>query len=166
MNFGVDHVSTSYLYLIILIPAASAAILLLGGKLTDAWGHLLGTAAPIASFVLGVVAFLKLRDDTGPPLTQHVYTGSTPGNAGTAAVPRQRQPAVRPAVGAVRAADHRRRQPDPHLLDRLHGARRASPALLRLPQPVRRRDAHRWCSRPTTWRCSSAGKASAWRRTC
>ena len=29
----------SLLFLIIAIPAASAAILLLGGKYTDAWGH-------------------------------------------------------------------------------------------------------------------------------
>jgi NADH-quinone oxidoreductase subunit L len=69
---GINGSHASYLYLIILIPAISSAILLLGGRLTDAWGHLLGTAAPIASFVLGVVAFLKLRDSSGP-LTQHVY---------------------------------------------------------------------------------------------
>ena len=35
------------LLLIIAIPAASAAILLLGGKYTDAWGHLTGAAAPL-----------------------------------------------------------------------------------------------------------------------
>ena len=41
----------------------------------------------------------------------------------------------------VRAAHHRRRLPDPRLLDRLHGARPAPAAVLRLPQPVRRGDA-------------------------
>ena len=51
------------------------------------------------------------------------------------------RPALRPAVGAVPAADHRRRLADPRLLDRLHGARPAPAPLLRLPQPVRRRDA-------------------------
>ena len=54
--------SASWLYLIIAIPAASAALLLLGGRATNAWGHLLGTAASLASFALGVLAFLQLRD--------------------------------------------------------------------------------------------------------
>ena len=35
-------------WLLVAIPAVSAAILLLGGKATDKWGHLLGTAAPSA----------------------------------------------------------------------------------------------------------------------
>ncbi|MEJ7627999.1 MAG: NADH-quinone oxidoreductase subunit L [Nocardioidaceae bacterium] len=72
----------SLLYLVIAIPAASAAILLVGGRLTDAWGHLLGTAAPLASFVLGVVAFLKLRDNPEAPLHQHVYSWFSAGDAG------------------------------------------------------------------------------------
>ena len=29
-------------WLLVAVPAVSAAILLLGGKATDAWGHLLG----------------------------------------------------------------------------------------------------------------------------
>jgi NADH-quinone oxidoreductase subunit L len=73
VDFSLAGTHASYLYLIILIPAISSAVLLLGGKLTDAWGHLLGTAAPIVSFVLGVVAFLKLRDSPESPLGQHVY---------------------------------------------------------------------------------------------
>jgi NADH-quinone oxidoreductase subunit L len=84
VNFGVvGHTNFSLLYLIILIPAVSSAILLLGGKRTDAWGHLLGTAAPLASFVLGVVAFLKLRDNTASPLTQHLYSWFSAGDFGT-----------------------------------------------------------------------------------
>jgi len=67
-------VNFSLLFLIIVIPAASAAVLLVGGKAADSWGHLLGTAAPLASFALGVVAFLKLRDDTSQPLHQHLFT--------------------------------------------------------------------------------------------
>jgi NADH-quinone oxidoreductase subunit L len=74
----------TWLSLIILIPAASAAVLLIGGRLTDGWGHLLGTAAPLASFVVGLVAFLKLRND-GDPLHQNLFTwinagSSAPGN--------------------------------------------------------------------------------------
>lgn len=64
----------SLLYLIIAIPAASAAVLLLGGKFTDAWGHLLGTAAPIASFVLGLAAFFDLRGGDAESLDQNLFT--------------------------------------------------------------------------------------------
>ncbi|MGI8888402.1 MAG: NADH-quinone oxidoreductase subunit L [Nocardioidaceae bacterium] len=65
--------TVSWLYLIIAIPAASAALLLIGGKLTDSWGHLLGAAAPVASFVVGVLAFLELRDGEAEALHQQVF---------------------------------------------------------------------------------------------
>src|SRR6266545_2837495 len=48
-------------WLLVALPAVSAAILLLGGKATDAWGHLLGTAAPLASFFCGVVLFFQMQ---------------------------------------------------------------------------------------------------------
>ncbi|WP_156744594.1 NADH-quinone oxidoreductase subunit L, partial [Mycobacterium sp. E740] len=44
-------------WLTIALPLAGAAILLLGGRRTDGWGHLLGCAAAIASFVVGAVLF-------------------------------------------------------------------------------------------------------------
>ncbi len=47
-------------WLLIAIPAASAAVLLLIGRRGDAWGHFLGTAAPIASFVIAVASFVSL----------------------------------------------------------------------------------------------------------
>ncbi|MBO3747042.1 NADH-quinone oxidoreductase subunit L [Streptosporangiaceae bacterium NEAU-GS5] len=43
----------------IAFPLASAAILLLGGRRTNAWGHLLGVFAPVASFVVAVMCFLQ-----------------------------------------------------------------------------------------------------------
>ena len=64
----------SLLYLIIALPAASAAVLLLGGRATNAWGHLLGTAAPLASFVIGVVAFAQLSTGDEEALTQQLFT--------------------------------------------------------------------------------------------
>ncbi len=48
-------------WLLVAIPAVSAAILLLGGKATNAWGHLLGTAASLASFVCGVLLFFQMQ---------------------------------------------------------------------------------------------------------
>ncbi len=50
----------SLAWLMIAIPAVCAAFLLVAGKLTDAWGHLLGTLAPIASFVIAVASFVAL----------------------------------------------------------------------------------------------------------
>ncbi len=64
----------SLLCLTILIPAASAAVLLVGGKATDAWGHLLGTVASLASFVVGVIAFLDLRSGSDGALRQNLFT--------------------------------------------------------------------------------------------
>nr|WP_231979971.1 NADH-quinone oxidoreductase subunit L [Tessaracoccus coleopterorum] len=47
-------------WLLIAIPLVSATVLLLAGRASDAWGHLLGTAAVIASFVIGLVLFIQL----------------------------------------------------------------------------------------------------------
>jgi NADH-quinone oxidoreductase subunit L len=47
-------------WLLIALPLAGAVVLLLGGKATDAWGHLLGCATAVASFVVGVVLFAGL----------------------------------------------------------------------------------------------------------
>ena len=62
------------LLLIIAIPAASAAILLVGGKYTDAWGHLTGAAAPLVSFALGVIAFADLSGHKDEPITKSLWT--------------------------------------------------------------------------------------------
>src|SRR4051812_19536749 len=48
-------------WLLVAVPALSAAILLLGGKATNAWGHLLGTLAPLISFAFGVVLFIQMQ---------------------------------------------------------------------------------------------------------
>ncbi len=42
-------------WLLVAIPAASAAVLLVGGRRTDRWGHVLGVLAVLASFVYGAV---------------------------------------------------------------------------------------------------------------
>jgi NADH-quinone oxidoreductase subunit L len=48
------------LWLVVAIPAISAAILLLLGRRSDRWGHLLGCASVLASFVLGLLMFLEM----------------------------------------------------------------------------------------------------------
>ncbi|KAA0080270.1 NADH-quinone oxidoreductase subunit L [Mycolicibacterium sp. P9-64] len=58
-------------WLLILLPLAGAAVLLLGGRATDAWGHLLGCATAIASFVVGLVLFADLLNRTVDDRTIH-----------------------------------------------------------------------------------------------
>ncbi|RLV56402.1 NADH-quinone oxidoreductase subunit L [Aeromicrobium phragmitis] len=47
-------------WLLIAIPLAGAALLLLWGQRSDAFGHLIATAASAAAFVLGLVMFVEL----------------------------------------------------------------------------------------------------------
>ena len=47
-------------WLLIALPLAGAAVLLLGGRRTDRWGHLLGTATVVAAFVLAVLCTIQL----------------------------------------------------------------------------------------------------------
>jgi NADH-quinone oxidoreductase subunit L len=47
-------------WLLLAFPLFGAAVLLLGGRRTNRWGHLLGVAMPVAAFVYGVIAFFTL----------------------------------------------------------------------------------------------------------
>jgi NADH-quinone oxidoreductase subunit L len=53
---GVQHAA----WLLLAFPLLGAAVLLLGGRRTNGWGHILGVAAPVASFVYGVVVFFAM----------------------------------------------------------------------------------------------------------
>jgi NADH-quinone oxidoreductase subunit L len=63
-------------WLLIALPLLGAVVLLLGGRATNAWGHLLGCAAVLASFAIGVVLFSRMLgqrpDDRG--YHQHLFT--------------------------------------------------------------------------------------------
>ncbi|WAC57877.1 NADH-quinone oxidoreductase subunit L [Gordonia sp. SL306] len=48
------------LWLVPALPLIGAAILLLGARRTDKWGHLLGTALALASFALGLAMFIGM----------------------------------------------------------------------------------------------------------
>ncbi|WP_436492489.1 NADH-quinone oxidoreductase subunit L [Actinokineospora sp. HUAS TT18] len=50
--------AASAAWLLLILPAVGAAVLLLGGRRTDKWGHLLGCATVIAAFAYGLVLFL------------------------------------------------------------------------------------------------------------
>jgi NADH-quinone oxidoreductase subunit L len=63
-------------WLLLAFPIAGALILLLGGKRTNSWGHVVGVAMPLASFVYGVIAFFAML---GYPASQrsrdlHLYS--------------------------------------------------------------------------------------------
>jgi NADH-quinone oxidoreductase subunit L len=64
------------LWLVIALPLAGAAVLLIGGRYTDRWGHLLGTALPIGSFAISLAMFVSLlgREDDDRQVGQHLYT--------------------------------------------------------------------------------------------
>src|SRR5215210_8857696 len=47
-------------WLLIAIPALSAAVLLLVGRTGDRWGHILGALAPLVSFAIGLGYFAQL----------------------------------------------------------------------------------------------------------
>ncbi|HET8561193.1 MAG TPA: NADH-quinone oxidoreductase subunit L [Marmoricola sp.] len=70
------------LWLIIALPALGAAVLLLGGRRTDRFGHVLGVATVAISFVLGVVCFVALlgRGSGDRQVQQHLWTWFTAGH--------------------------------------------------------------------------------------
>jgi NADH-quinone oxidoreductase subunit L len=51
---------TTLVWLVIALPLAGAAVLLLAGRRSDGWGHLLGCLAALASFGAGVVLFVDM----------------------------------------------------------------------------------------------------------
>jgi NADH-quinone oxidoreductase subunit L len=55
----------SWTWLLIALPLAGAAVLLLGGRRLDRTGHLIGTGAAIASFVVAVALFIALLGEPG-----------------------------------------------------------------------------------------------------
>ena len=77
----------SLLWLIIALPLAGAAILLVGGALfpkqLKVWGHVLGTLLPIGSFVISLVLFLQLLGSrrgrpAGRPAPLRLHPGRRP----------------------------------------------------------------------------------------
>jgi NADH-quinone oxidoreductase subunit L len=64
-------------WLLIALPLIGAVVLLLGGRATNAWGHLLGCATPVLSFLIAVVQFFALIGRDGGQsrqLDQHLFS--------------------------------------------------------------------------------------------
>ncbi len=61
-------------WLLVAIPAISAAILLLGGKRADKWGHLLGAGVPVVLFVYGVMLFFSVKAESNREVGKHLFS--------------------------------------------------------------------------------------------
>jgi NADH-quinone oxidoreductase subunit L len=61
-------------WLLIALPLAGAAVLLLGGRRTDRWGHLLGVATVVTAFVLAVAYTVQLAGLQEPSVGVDLFT--------------------------------------------------------------------------------------------
>jgi NADH-quinone oxidoreductase subunit L len=61
-------------WLLVAIPAISAAILLLSGKRADKWAHLLGAGVPVVLFVYGVMLFFSVKSESNREVSQHLFS--------------------------------------------------------------------------------------------
>jgi NADH-quinone oxidoreductase subunit L len=61
-------------WLLLAFPLFGAVVLLVGGRRTNRWGHLLGVAMPVAAFVYGAIAYFTLLGDTNREQDRHLYT--------------------------------------------------------------------------------------------
>jgi NADH-quinone oxidoreductase subunit L len=61
-------------WLLIALPLAGAAVLLLGGRRTDRWGHLLGCATVVVAFVLGLLLTIELASAETKAIEADLYT--------------------------------------------------------------------------------------------
>ncbi|MDQ6935835.1 MAG: NADH-quinone oxidoreductase subunit L, partial [Actinomycetota bacterium] len=70
------------LWVVVALPALGALVLLVGGRRTDRFGHLLGAATVVLSFMLSVVLFISLagRGEADRSLTQHLWTWFSSGS--------------------------------------------------------------------------------------
>ncbi|WP_343573715.1 NADH-quinone oxidoreductase subunit L [Mycobacterium sp.] len=67
---------THLTWLLVALPAAGAAILLLGGRRTDKWGHLLGCATALGAFGIGLTLLAEQLGRRGDARTisQHLFS--------------------------------------------------------------------------------------------
>ena len=67
---------THYTWLLVALPLAGAAILLFGGRRTDAWGHWLGCLAAVSAFGVGATLLADVlgRDGADRVIHQKVFT--------------------------------------------------------------------------------------------
>jgi NADH-quinone oxidoreductase subunit L len=62
---------TTMVWLLLVLPLAGAAILLLAGNRSNRWGHLLGCATPVGAFAVGVALFVGMLGRPGEDRALH-----------------------------------------------------------------------------------------------
>src|SRR6476660_3301002 len=67
------HGLQSIAWLLVVVPAVSAAILLLGGKYVNRWGHWLGALVPAALFVYSVALFFSVKAESNHEVSLQLY---------------------------------------------------------------------------------------------
>jgi NADH-quinone oxidoreductase subunit L len=69
------HGIESLAWLLVLLPAVSAAVLLLGGRYADKWGPWLGALVPVVLFVYAIFLFFALKGEATDhrQVTLHMY---------------------------------------------------------------------------------------------
>ena len=60
-------------WLLLALPLAGAVVLLLGGKRTDKFGHLIGVAMPVAAFCYGLIAFFAMLSYPASQRSRDLY---------------------------------------------------------------------------------------------
>lgn len=63
-------------WLLVALPAVGAAVLLLAGRRSDRWGHLLGVATPIGSFLVAAAIWVQMLGLPGEERLQRVDLGT------------------------------------------------------------------------------------------
>src|SRR5689334_24972483 len=63
---------TTLSWLLLILPLLGAAVLLLGDRRTDRWGHLLGCATVLASFIVGLELLVQMLGRHGEGRALHV----------------------------------------------------------------------------------------------
>ncbi len=66
--------SLSIVWLLLVLPAVGAAVLLLGGRRTNSWGPLFACATTGAAFVLGLVEFFALQGQQARSVDLHLFS--------------------------------------------------------------------------------------------
>ncbi len=61
-------------WLLLAFPVFGAAVLLIGGRRTDKWGHLLACVMSLASFAYGVIAFFTLLGESDRSRDLHMFS--------------------------------------------------------------------------------------------
>jgi NADH-quinone oxidoreductase subunit L len=68
--------TAQYAWLLVVLPALGAFVLLAGGRRTNAWGHLLGCATVLTAFVYGVMLFSEWLGFDAAERTRELGTGT------------------------------------------------------------------------------------------